>query len=106
MNGEREGGVRRRGQEWAPSSVTVPSGRKVSISYEDDVPAIEVKIQEMFGAERGPTIAGGSLPLQLQLMSPATRPAAVTQDLTSFWAQSYPAVRKDLVCAHALVVND
>jgi ATP-dependent helicase HrpB len=69
---------------------------QVSISYEDEVPSIEVKIQEMFGAARGPTIAGGSLAIQLQLMSPATRPAAVTQDLASFWEHSYPAVRKDL----------
>jgi len=83
-------------EEWVPSKVTIPSGRQVALDYESEVPVIEVKLQEMFGASEGPMLAGGTIPVQMRLMSPASRPAAVTQDLATFWEQGYPDVRKDL----------
>jgi ATP-dependent helicase HrpB len=32
----------------------------------------------------------------VHLLTPAGRPAAITQDLTGFWERSYPEVRKEL----------
>jgi ATP-dependent helicase HrpB len=55
-----------------------------------------VRIQEMFGALETPTLAEGRQPLLLHLLSPAGRPAQITQDLGGFWENSYPAVKKDL----------
>lgn len=79
-----------------PAAVTVPSGRSVAIDYAGEVPVLAVKLQEMFGLTRTPVLAGGRVPLQIHLLSPAQRPVAVTSDLASFWRQGYPDVRREL----------
>jgi ATP-dependent helicase HrpB len=80
----------------APTHITVPSGSRRPIDYSTDPPVLAVRVQEMFGAVDTPAIAGGRLPLQLHLLSPAGRPAQITQDLAGFWRNSYPAVKKEL----------
>jgi ATP-dependent helicase HrpB len=50
----------------------------------------------MMGAEAGPAVCGGRVPLVLHLLSPARRPAAITRDLARFWREGYPQVRKEL----------
>jgi ATP-dependent helicase HrpB len=80
----------------APTHVTVPSGSRLPIDYMAPIPVLSVRIQEMFGVSTTPTIAGGHIPLMLHLLSPAGRPAQITQDLASFWLNSYPAVKKEL----------
>ena len=80
----------------APTHMVVPSGARRPIDYSTEVPVLAVRLQEMFGAADTPTIAAGRLPLQLHLLSPAGRPAQITQDLAGFWRNSYPAVRKEL----------
>ncbi|MFW6205849.1 MAG: ATP-dependent helicase C-terminal domain-containing protein, partial [Gemmatimonadota bacterium] len=81
----------------APTHLEVPSGSSIRIDYSDpDAPALAVRIQEVFGLTDTPRIAGGRLPLTLELLSPAHRPVQVTQDLASFWRDAYFDVRKDL----------
>ena len=80
----------------APSALETPAGTKAKIDYASDPPALEVRIQEMFGETRHPSIAGGSVPLLIRFLSPARRPVQVTADLPGFWANSYSDVRKDM----------
>jgi ATP-dependent helicase HrpB len=80
----------------APTHIVVPSGARKPIDYSCDPPVLAVRLQEMFGAIRTPAIAGGRLPLQLHLLSPAGRPAQITQDLAGFWRNSYAEVKKEL----------
>ena len=81
----------------APSHWPVPSGSRIRLDYSDpERPVLAVRIQEMFGCQRHPSLADGRVPLILHLLSPAGRPAQITQDLPGFWQQSYPEVRKDL----------
>ncbi|MEU0739644.1 ATP-dependent helicase C-terminal domain-containing protein [Streptomyces sp. NPDC006134] len=81
--------------ELAPERITVPSGSRVRIDYADPGrPVLAVKLQEMFGLQRTPEIAG--VPLLVHLLSPAGRPAAVTADLASFWRDGYRGVRAEL----------
>ncbi|GGQ48011.1 ATP-dependent helicase HrpB [Streptomyces flaveolus] len=81
--------------ELAPERITVPSGSRIRIDYGDPgQPVLAVKVQEMFGLERSPEIAG--VPLLVHLLSPAGRPAAVTADLASFWRDGYKGVRAEL----------
>ncbi|WP_286257625.1 ATP-dependent RNA helicase [Streptomyces graminofaciens] len=81
--------------ELAPERIEVPSGSRIRIDYADpERPVLAVKLQEMFGLERSPTVAG--VPLLVHLLSPAGRPAAVTADLASFWRDGYRAVRAEL----------
>lgn len=80
----------------APERIAVPSGSTVSVDYSQDPPVLAVKLQEMFGCADTPRIADGRIGLQLHLLSPAQRPLQVTQDLASFWRDSYLEVRKEM----------
>jgi ATP-dependent helicase HrpB len=83
--------------EFAPSQLTVPTGTRVTVDYEDDnAPCIEVRMQEVFGMAETPRIAGGRVPVTLKLLSPARRPMQITRDLAGFWRGSYAEVRKDM----------
>ncbi|MEU6915615.1 ATP-dependent helicase HrpB [Streptomyces olindensis] len=81
--------------ELAPERMTVPSGSRVRIDYSrPEQPVLAVKLQEMFGLQESPRVAG--VPLLVHLLSPAGRPAAVTADLASFWRDGYKGVRAEL----------
>ncbi|MGK3938800.1 ATP-dependent helicase HrpB [Streptomyces caeruleatus] len=81
--------------ELAPERVAVPSGSRIRIDYGiPEQPVLAVKLQEMFGLQESPRIAG--VPLLVHLLSPAGRPAAVTADLASFWRDGYKGVRAEL----------
>jgi ATP-dependent helicase HrpB len=81
----------------APTHVVVPSGSRIFIDYSNpDAPCIAVRLQEVFGMQESPCIAGGRVPLTLFLLSPAQRPIQVTRDLASFWQNTYFEVRKEL----------
>jgi len=80
----------------APASFETPLGRKVPIDYDGDVPAIEVRLQEMFGVTRHPVVGTGRMPIRITLLSPARAPLQVTTDLPRFWTTSYADVRKDM----------
>ncbi|MFE4417435.1 ATP-dependent RNA helicase [Streptomyces sp. NPDC056817] len=81
--------------ELAPERLTVPSGSRIRVDYADpERPVLAVKLQEMFGLDDSPTVAG--VPVLVHLLSPAGRPAAVTADLASFWRTGYRDVRAEL----------
>lgn len=80
-----------------PAHYTVPTGSRIAIRYhEDNPPVLAVRMQEMFGEAKTPTIAQGRVPLVLELLSPAQRPLQVTSDLSAFWQGSYSEVQKEM----------
>ncbi|WP_299745765.1 ATP-dependent helicase HrpB [Devosia sp.] len=80
-----------------PSHFTAPTGNAVPIDYSaEGGPAIEIRVQELFGLTRHPTIANGRIRLLLVLLSPAHRPIQTTRDLSGFWSGSWVDVAKDL----------
>lgn len=82
--------------ELAPRAITVPSGSAIRLDYSEDTPVLAVRLQELFGLADTPRIAEGRQVVKLHLLSPARRPVQVTQDLASFWANTYAEVKKDL----------
>ncbi|QFU75857.1 ATP-dependent helicase HrpB [Halioglobus maricola] len=80
----------------APERLSVPSGSSIRIDYTQTPPVLAVKLQEMFGCEDTPSVAGGRVPLMIHLLSPAQRPLQITQDLAGFWRGSYQDVKKDM----------
>jgi ATP-dependent helicase HrpB len=82
--------------ELAPKNLEVPSGSRIRLDYSEEPPVLAVRLQELFGLAATPRIAGGRLGVKLHLLSPAQRPVQVTQDLASFWANTYAEVKKDL----------
>jgi len=83
-------------ERWFPEALAVPSGRRVPLDYSGEEPVLAVKLQEMFGAAVSPTLLEGRLPITVQLLSPAGRPAALTRDLAGFWSSGYAEVRREL----------
>ena len=82
----------------APTHFEAPTGSLVPIDYQaDGGPKIAIRVQELFGLDRHPTIAGRQqIPLLIELLSPAHRPVQTTRDLPGFWRGSYAAVRADM----------
>lgn len=81
----------------APERISVPSGNRIALRYEPGrPPVLAVRIQELFGLEDTPRIAGRRVRVLLELLAPNYRPQQVTDDLASFWTNTYPQVRKEL----------
>jgi ATP-dependent helicase HrpB len=89
--------MRRRLDEEAPTHFEAPTGTRVPIDYEaEQGPTVSIRVQELFGLAQHPSIAGGRVPLVIELLSPAHRPVQVTRDLPGFWRGSYAAVRSEM----------
>jgi ATP-dependent helicase HrpB len=89
--------LRRRLDAEAPIYFEAPTGTRVPIDYAGDGgPKIAIRVQELFGLDRHPAIAGGKVPLAIELLSPAQRPVQTTRDLPGFWRGSYAAVRAEM----------
>jgi ATP-dependent helicase HrpB len=87
----------RRLADEAPTHFQAPTGTAAPIDYEaEGGPAIALRVQELFGLNEHPALAGGRIPLTLHLLSPAYRPIQITRDLPGFWRGSWAAVRSDL----------
>jgi ATP-dependent helicase HrpB len=89
--------LRKRLDDEAPTHFTAPTGSNVPIDYDaPEGPKIAIRVQELFGLARHPSIANGKLPLVVELLSPAHRPVQVTRDLPGFWRGSYADVRIEM----------
>jgi ATP-dependent helicase HrpB len=89
--------LRRRLDTEAPIYFEAPTGTRVPIDYASEGgPKIAIRVQELFGLDRHPAIAGGKVPLAIELLSPAHRPVQTTRDLPGFWRGSYAAVRAEM----------
>ena len=89
--------LQRRLDAEAPTHFAAPTGTQAAIDYEaEGGPKIAIRVQELFGLDRHPAIAGGRIPLVIELLSPAHRPVQTTRDLPGFWRGSYAAVRTEM----------
>ena len=81
-----------------PSKITVPSGSAIQINYRADgmPPILAVRIQEIFGLAETPNVYEGRKPVLLHLLSPGYKPVQITDDLKSFWNNTYFEVKKEL----------
>ena len=89
--------LRRRLDEEAPTHFTAPTGTAVPIDYAaEQGPTVSIRVQELFGLARHPSIAGGRVPLVVELLSPGHKPVQITRDLPGFWRGSYADVRVEM----------
>lgn len=79
-----------------PSHFEAPTGNRHPIRYEGEEPVLSIRVQELFGLKRHPTIGGGRLPLLLELISPGQKPIQMTRDLPGFWTGSWKDVRAEM----------
>jgi ATP-dependent helicase HrpB len=80
----------------APTHFDAPSGSHLPIRYDGEWPVLAVRVQELFGLTQHPAIAAGTVPLTLELLSPAHRPIQTTRDLPGFWRGSWADVRAEM----------
>ncbi|MBN9070718.1 MAG: ATP-dependent helicase HrpB [Rhizobiales bacterium] len=80
----------------APTHFEAPSGSRAPIDYDGEQPLLSIRVQELFGLDRHPAIANGTVPLTVELLSPAHRPIQTTRDLPGFWRGSWADVRSDM----------
>jgi ATP-dependent helicase HrpB len=89
--------LKRRLEAEAPTHFEAPTGNRHAIDYETTgAPALHIRVQELFGLAKHPSIAHGKLPLTLHLLSPAHRPIQITRDLPGFWKGSWAAVKAEM----------
>jgi ATP-dependent helicase HrpB len=90
-------GARRRDLDrLVPATLTLAGGRRAPIDWSGDTPRVSARPQELYGTTVHPTVAGGTVPVVVELMSPAGRPIQVTADLPGFWAGTWREVRRDM----------
>ncbi|RAI60813.1 ATP-dependent helicase HrpB [Roseicella frigidaeris] len=87
---------RRRLDAALPPRLPLLAGRSAAIDYAGEVPTLEARAQHLYGLAGLPPLAGGRVPLQVALLSPAGRPIAVTGDLAGFWKGGWRDARKDM----------
>ncbi len=54
------------------------------------------RIQDLYGLKSSLRIAGGRVPVTIQVLAPNMRPVQVTTDLANFWAEVYPKLKPQL----------
>lgn len=87
--------LRRELDRRAPTHATLPTSRHVAVDYQAEAgPTVRGKLQEFLGTKASPTVDG--VACVVELLTPAGRPAAVTDDLARFWDVGYPHVRAEL----------
>jgi ATP-dependent helicase HrpB len=81
----------------APERVRLPNDRQVKITYgPDKPPTVAVRIQDLYGVANCLTIANGRVALRIEVLAPNNRPIQITDDLATFWRESYPKVKQEL----------
>jgi ATP-dependent helicase HrpB len=81
----------------APVSLALPAGRRARLEYREDGRVVAaVKLQHVFGLTASPQLGPRRTAVTFELLAPNGRPVQVTSDLASFWANTYPEVRKAL----------
>jgi ATP-dependent helicase HrpB len=89
--------ARRQLETEAPERFETPAQTTHAIDYEcEQGPTVSLRSQEVFGLTVHPHLAQGRVPLVFELLSPAYRPIALTQDLPGFWKGAWGDVRKDM----------
>ena len=82
----------------APTHITVPTGSRIRVEYRQgaELPVLRVRLQECFGLTDTPRVDDGKRQVLMELLSPGFKPVQLTQDLHSFWENTYFEVRKEL----------
>ncbi len=81
----------------APERLSLPNGRNPKIIYEDGrPPLIAMRIQELYDVKTPLHIGNGSIRVLVHVLAPNQRPVQITDDLGSFWQNTYEQVKKEL----------
>jgi ATP-dependent helicase HrpB len=81
----------------APARFALPGGKSCRIHYSGNGEArAAVRMQELYGVKQSLFVAGGKVPVTLEILAPNHRPVQVTNDLANFWRTTYLEIRPGL----------
>lgn len=84
-------------EQMAPAELKLPNGWRMKLEYEPGQPPRgRAKIQDLYGLDETPRVAGGRQAVLLEILGPNRRPLQVTGDLANFWKTLYPQLRNEL----------
>lgn len=84
-------------EQLAPDHVKLANGRTTRVQYRKSAPPmISVVLQHLYDMNENPRIAGGKIPVLVEILAPSRRPVQLTADLGNFWKTSYAAVKNQL----------
>lgn len=84
-------------ERMAPERIELPRGWKMKVEYAPGQPPRgRGKIQDFYGLMQTPRVAGGRVPVLLEILAPNFRPVQVTDDLPGFWERLYPELKQEL----------
>jgi ATP-dependent RNA helicase HrpB len=82
--------------EYTPERIELKSGRRAKVTYSvDGPPTLAAKIQDLYGTKTL-AIAGGRVPVRIEILAPNNRPVQVTENLAGFWRETYPKLKTEL----------
>jgi ATP-dependent helicase HrpB len=80
--------------ELVPLTLPWPSGGTIKLSYVNDTPEAQVKLQDCFALTAHPTLCEGRLPVTLSLHTPDGKRLASTTDWPKFQEREWPKHRQ------------
>jgi ATP-dependent helicase HrpB len=83
-------------ETYAPEKIKLPGGRAARVTYaEGQAPVMAARVQDLYGVEKPLTLADGRQRVRVEVLAPSQRPIQVTDDLGSFWKNTYPQIRPE-----------
>jgi ATP-dependent helicase HrpB len=84
-------------ERYAPERIELPNGRKAKLLYsQNQPPVLAARIQDLYGVDGSLKICDGRMTVLVHILAPNHRPIQITQDLTTFWKESYPKAKQEL----------
>ncbi|MDR3002528.1 MAG: DEAD/DEAH box helicase family protein [Fibromonadaceae bacterium] len=83
-------------QKTFPSSLKLSNGRVAKYLYSDDIVELSARIGDFIDMHGEHFIAEGRLRVRYDILAPNYRTAQKTWNLSDFWQNTYPQVRKEL----------
>ena len=83
-------------EAYAPDKLKLPGGRNARMIYAaGQAPVMAARVQDLYGVEAPLTVAGGRLRVRVEVLAPNQRPIQVTDDMSSFWKNTYPQIHSE-----------
>jgi ATP-dependent helicase HrpB len=84
-------------EDMAPGQVQLPGGRRLRLEYQPGRPPKgRARIQDLYDLHQSPRVAGGRVPVLIEILAPNMRTVQITDDLEGFWREGYPRARREL----------
>jgi ATP-dependent helicase HrpB len=84
-------------QQTFPDTLSLPNGKKAKYLYEEDgLVELSARIADLMPFRGEHFIAKGKVKVRYDILAPNYRTVQKTWDITGFWQNTYPDIRKEL----------